>query len=179
MFRMDLWRDVPVVMLSLIPVTLSSVATVRAVEVELRNLTDHSLENAPITFGQVFVRGEIPRGKQVHCLVDGRAAQVDRKRTYDDGSLRFAVVSAFVPTLAAAESRRISLTAGDAIDSLLGLEAQGQTSRPWHAAKDLLKTPFDATLSLTFPDGSIRKAIWSVTALIPAIPAARKWPNNC
>ena len=42
--------------------------------IEVRNPSDRSLRGVPVTFGQVFKKGGVPRGEQVHCLVDGRWA---------------------------------------------------------------------------------------------------------
>ena len=107
------------------PMLLTLTATARPlradeiVGVEIRNLSDAALANAAITFGQAFKQGDVPRGKHVQCPVGDGWAQIDPKCTYDDGSLRFAVVSAVLPELPAAGSTTLRLTSSDAASSPL------------------------------------------------------------
>jgi hypothetical protein len=137
------------------------------VRVELRNLDEEALRDAPVTFGQVFRRGDVPAGRQVHAAIGDRPVQVDPKRRYDDGSLRFAVISAIVPELAGGEAVALTLSAEP-------VRASGATpaperphprplSREWEKGDaepvkldDLLKTDFDAAVAFTLPDGSRR-----------------------
>ncbi len=125
-----------------------------AVSVEVRNLTGDTLKDVPVSFGQAFKKGDIRQGFQVHCFVDGRLSQVDMKRRYDDGSLRFAIVSAIIPELAANGSKTLKLAAGHPLPM--------PPVRPVFL-DDLLKTDFDAVVTLKFPDGAVRTA------------SARKW----
>jgi len=119
------------------------------VTVEMHNSTGEPLHDVPVTFGQVFKKGDVPRGRQVYCFVDGRFAQVDPKRRYDDDSLRYAVVSAVLEDLPGGTSRTLKLTSGGPRPS--------PPPRPMMVS-ELLRTDFDAIVTLAFPDGAVRKA---------------------
>lgn len=78
-------------------------------------ITDAGLESTstvaqtmvPLTFGQVFAKGEVPTNVELTgTLADGSVVplQVDSKATHSDGSLRHAVLSTVVPKLAAGQS---------------------------------------------------------------------------
>ena len=56
------------------------------VEVHVRSLSTERQTDVPVSFGHVFRRGDVAPGNQLHVFLDGRFAQVDTKRTYDDGS---------------------------------------------------------------------------------------------
>lgn len=134
-----------------------------AVKVEVRNLTDRPLKHVPVTFGQVFRKGA---PATLHGRVDGRPlAQVNVKRTYDDGSARFAIVSAVLPELPARGSRTIVLMRGAAFPKV--------TPAP-PSAERLLKGTFDAVVALTFPDGTVRSAS-ARKLLTRAGPRAKTW----
>ena len=64
-------------------------------KVTVRNAGKEAVKDAPVTFGQVFKKGDIKTGVLVN--VAGTPGQADIKRKYDDGSVRFAVISALVP----------------------------------------------------------------------------------
>ncbi len=68
--------------------------------------------NLPVTFGQVFARGDVAAGNGLSAqLADGSQIplQVDAKAFHADGSLRHAVLSAVLPSLAASEARKLNL----------------------------------------------------------------------
>ncbi len=97
--------------------------------------------NTPITFGHIFAKGDIPAGQSIQATLANDVSlpiQVDKKATYDDGSLKHAVISAFIPQLDLDEKARIYLntssTAGD--DTPLNLSA-------------LLATDFDSVITIT------------------------------
>ena len=86
--------------------------------------------NVPVTFGQVFARGNVlATNSLIGQLVDGTIVplQMDVKATHPDGSLRHVVLSALLPSLAAGETRVVtigkkvapSLTAKSAPTSML------------------------------------------------------------
>ena len=71
----------------------------------------------PLTFGQVFAPGDLPRGAGLSGkLADGSTLplQVDVKATHPDGSVRHAVISALLPRLAKGQSAGIALVKGAA-----------------------------------------------------------------
>ena len=70
--------------------------------------------NVPFTFGQVFTPGHLAKGASlVGRLSNGTTLplQIDVKATHPDGSVRHAVISAVVPTLAAGQTRTMDLVA--------------------------------------------------------------------
>ena len=134
------------------------------VAVRVRNLTQDSLQNIPVTFGQAFRRGHVPPGKMVHCLIDDTWAQVDPKRRHEDGSLRFAVVSVVLPKLGPGGSKTLRL---------VGAGPRPGRPLPPITLAPLLKTDFDAVVTLTFPDGTVR----SVSARKLLARTSRKAPT--
>ena len=93
-----------------------------------------------------FQPREFAGQRPISVVADGRPlpAQVDVKRTFDDGSVKQAIVSMVLPRLDAAG---------------LSLNYQAADSGPRKpvdvagTAKRLLTTDFDATVTLTFPGG--------------------------
>ncbi|WP_272874906.1 carbohydrate-binding domain-containing protein, partial [Roseomonas marmotae] len=63
------------------------------------------------TFGQVFVRGELPASSGLTARIGGREVpvQMDIKSTHEDGSVKMAVLSLERPDLAAGQSLALSL----------------------------------------------------------------------
>ena len=61
-------------------------------------------EQVPITFCAFFRPGEFTGQRPISVVADGRPvpAQVDVKRTFDDGSVKHAIVSMVLPSLDAA-----------------------------------------------------------------------------
>nr|WP_314547497.1 hypothetical protein [uncultured Massilia sp.] len=69
-------------------------------------------QDVPVTFGQVFAPGDVkPSDRLVGRLADGAALplQVDVKARHADGSVRHAIVSTVVPTLAPGESLMLAI----------------------------------------------------------------------
>jgi len=82
--------------------------------VEVRNLSDRALENVPVTFGQAIRRGDVPKGQMLYCAAGKDWAQIEVKRVHEDGSPRFAIVSAILPNLPAKGSATLKLGTGRA-----------------------------------------------------------------
>ena len=126
----------------------SAAGAPEGVEVQIHNSSQIPLDDVPLTFGQVFRRGHVPDG--VTARIAGRPlpGQVDVKRRYDDGSIRFAVISPLLDELPAGGNVALVLANGK------------QASAPGSpiAPADLLKTGFDAVVRFEFPDGTIRSA---------------------
>ncbi|WP_353249331.1 hypothetical protein [Salinisphaera sp. T31B1] len=68
--------------------------------------------DAPITFGQVFRKSDVPKGRSILVQIDGRSVptQVDAKARWPDGSLRHAVITARVPAGKGMTNARLALT---------------------------------------------------------------------
>ena len=119
-----------------------------AVDVEVHNLSDAPLANVPVTFGHVFKRGEMTDGIVARLGGKPLAVQADVKRLHDDRSVRFAVVSAHLPQVAARGKVTLALENGALAPATFAPVTRG----------DLLKTGFDTVVTLTFPGGAVRKA---------------------
>ena len=83
-------------------------------------VTDHVLSHSaqsqtgiPVTFGQVFKAGDVPKGATLTATLDGRpvSLQVDPKATNPDGSLRHAVLTLVVPSLAGKATLPLAISA--------------------------------------------------------------------
>lgn len=107
------------------------------------NVVSHSSSaqsNVPVTFGQTFKAGDVPSGTHVSATGGSGAqltVQLDGKATHADGSLRHAVVTVLVPSIAANGSQVIQLTNTGSVASGTAV-----------ALSDLLATVFDAQVQL-------------------------------
>lgn len=146
--------------------TAATVVTDRVQSEGARAQTD-----LPVTFGQVFKAGDVPRGQTVTATLDGKPIelQVDAKATNPDGSLRHAVLTVRVPAL------------GGRADLPLALS----TAPAEHGAgaavsiEQLLATPYAASISLEF--GGVRYTA-NVRPLLQAAAKARSckpWGTAC
>jgi hypothetical protein len=100
--------------------------------ITLKNTTTSALTNEPVTFGQVFTEGDFPAtGAAVELRAPDNsiiACQLDAKNTHADGSLRHAILSAIIPSLAASASVTYSIlrkTAGAAGTPVLPADFTG------------------------------------------------------
>ncbi|MGC4118029.1 MAG: hypothetical protein QM765_26455 [Myxococcales bacterium] len=101
----------------------------------------------PVTFAQAFKPGDVPAGARVAARLasgPGVALQADEKARHADGSLRHAVLTAQLPSLAGGGSQKVELVATN--DPLPG--------DPPVAAAALLSGSFDAVVSLVLSDGT-------------------------
>jgi hypothetical protein len=96
--------------------TTTAVSGTGITDVRLENSsTTLTQTNVPVTFGQVFAQGNLlATDKLTGRLEDGTTVplQVDVKATHADGSVRHAIISAVVPSIAAAKVRTMSLVKG-------------------------------------------------------------------
>jgi hypothetical protein len=86
-------------------------------DVRIQNTSASVQENLPVTFGQVFVAGDLmPTDSLVGRFDNGTTIplQLDVKATHPDGSVRHAVVSGMIPSLNASETRSLSLMKSNA-----------------------------------------------------------------
>ncbi len=111
---------------------------------QVTNRSGNVQTNAPVTFGQVFRAGDVPAGMSLAAsLSDGTSIplQVDSKVTHADGSLRHALLTARIPSLAANETKNIQLSTSSTAPAGAGVQLQ-----------DVLASGFDARVTLQ--DGS-------------------------
>ncbi|MEB2314370.1 MAG: hypothetical protein OZ928_21215 [Polyangiaceae bacterium] len=133
----------------------------------VENLGATPLAGAPITFGQVFRKGEVPAGAALTATLDGAPVEVqqDVKATHADGSLKHVILTFEVPSLAANAEAKLVLATGDPL--------AGEALTP--AA--LLATAWDTVA--TFELGG-KKYEAHARALLEASSAACKpWDTTC
>ena len=112
--------------------------------------------NVPLTFGQVFAPGDLPRGAGLAGkLADGTLLplQIDVKASHADGSVRHAVVSAILPRLGAGKDLGLALvrttkkTKGEVRDDAKGEEKgeekRANAARPGAAADTVVTVVVD------------------------------------
>jgi hypothetical protein len=95
------------------PVWAADTLSTAVTTVKIVNTGTTSQSGVPVTFGQVFAPGDVPAGSTLAGqLSDGTpiALQVDAKATHADGSLRHAIISAVIPSLASGQTVIIALT---------------------------------------------------------------------
>lgn len=82
----------------------------------LENVGNGAQENQIATFGQAFVRGDLLAGQELVADLNGELipVQLDVKTTYDDGSIKFAVLSLLAPDMAAGQELAFDLRAVEA-----------------------------------------------------------------
>lgn len=93
----------------------AAVAGTGITDVRFENTSATSQTNVPVTFGQVFAVGHLKAGEQLTGRLDDGTTvplQVDVKAKHADGSIRHAVISAVLPSLAASATRTMSLVKG-------------------------------------------------------------------
>ena len=123
------------------PVVTSSSALTVIIDVRLQNTGTAAQTSVPVTFGQVFAVGSVkPTDVIVGRLEDNSlvALQMDVKATHADGSVRHAIFSAIIPTLAANATRTMSLAKNATVTT-------GTAPLP----ADLLANGFTASVSAT------------------------------
>lgn len=105
----------------------------------IENSGDKPMLDVPVTYGQVFLEGDVPAGSTLQGNIDGVAIalQVDAKATHPDKSLRHAVISTIIPKVEPGQTLRLNTP------SYVGKAAIASAS-----LKDLLDLSFDATLEL-------------------------------
>lgn len=108
--------------------------------VQIRNPSGSAESEAPVTFGQVFRPGDVPKGMTLVARMGDTAIplQVDTKATHADGSLRHAVLTVRLPGIEAGQTQELEL-----------VSAEPGAAGAAVALDDLLATDFDATVSAT------------------------------
>ena len=83
------------------------------VSITIENTSATTQTNVPITFAQAFARGAFPSTNAAVELKAGSAtaitSQLDVRDTYADGSIKHAVISAIIPSMAASSSTSYSI----------------------------------------------------------------------
>jgi len=110
-------------------------------DLTITNLKNTSVNDVPITFGQIFAPGALPASTPI-MLRDTTnqtilPTQIDVKASNADGSIRHAIISARIPSLSANENRRLEIVVVDA-----------QTSGNAVTVNSLVQAGFDSTVTL-------------------------------
>ncbi|WP_229407898.1 hypothetical protein [Massilia puerhi] len=125
------------------PPVKSPVATNPAAAITSVSLVNQAAvvqSNMPFTFGQVFAAGHLAKGMSLTGRLDNGETlqlQVDAKAFHPDGSVRHAVVSGVVPTIAANQVSKMTLAPATA------------TTGPAATTAQLLGSGFTASVSAT------------------------------
>lgn len=123
------------------------VAAKAITKVQVENIGKNVAQtNVPVTFGQVFAPGHLAKDATLTGrLENGQILplQVDIKASHPDGSVRHAIISAIVPSLAAGQTSTLEL--------LLGTSGKATTGA---STAQLLASGFTASVSATY--GGVR-----------------------
>lgn len=78
------------------------------------NLTGQTQASVPVTFGQVFKAGDVPQGSILTATLNGTPVQLqtDIKASNPDKSVRFAVLTAWIPSLGAGQAQPLVIATG-------------------------------------------------------------------
>ena len=109
--------------------------------VRLENGAAAAQTNVPFTFGQVFAAGNLAKGTALIGRFDNGESlplQVDAKAFHPDGSVRHAVISGVVPSIAASQTRKMDLVTGGNASTATGVTTAA-----------LLNSGFNASVSAT------------------------------
>ena len=108
--------------------------------VRFESTSEVAQTNVPVTFGQVFVPGDLAASSSLVGHLDGSTIvplQLDIKARHADGSVRHAVISAILPSLAAGEIRSLTLN------------RSSTAATPPRTVSSLLAAGFTATFNAT------------------------------
>lgn len=138
----------------------------------VQSLVSTSQSNVPVTFGQVFEAGAVPRGQTLTATVDGHpvALQVDPKATNPDGSMRHAVITVSVPSLP-----------GDATLPLV-LSTTPAPSASKHqpvSVSQLLGTDYDASVSITLNGTRYTASARGLLQAAAKHQTCKPWDRHC
>ena len=127
----------------------------------------------PVTFGQIFKAGDVPRGATVTATLTGRPVtlQVDSKATNPDGSLRHAVLTAMVPALPGHAKLPLALSTGPA-PTMTGV------GEPVHLSQ-LLATNYDAKVSLNISGTNYTADARALLQAANTTSACKPWDKHC
>ncbi len=127
--------------------------------------------NVPVTFGQVFKDGDVPRNATVTASLNGQPVtlQVDAKATHPDGSLRHAVLTMIVPSLGGSSQIPVMLTAEPALPG---------GNKPITTSQ-VLATSYDAWVSLNIGGKTYTANARALLQAADSSNACAPWGNQC
>ena len=123
------------------------------------NGTTNSINAQILTFGQVFVRGDLMPDQNLTMNIDGKSTpvQMDVKARHDDGSVRHAVLSVEAPDMAARERKDAVLTIGEPNSTESKIDVM-----------DIINSDYDVQIKIK-QDGGAEETINIVDLLADAI----------
>ncbi len=135
--------------------------------------TTQKQSNVPVTFGQVFKKGDVPRGSTVGASVNGRQAtlQVDPKSTNADGSLRHAVLTLMVPLLPGNAKLPLRLSTQSA--------PAATTEADRVSLPQLLASSYDAKISVKIDNKSYTADARALLQAANTAHACKPWNRQC
>ena len=130
----------------------------RLVSFSYENAGQGRLEAGVATFGHVFAKGEMPTGTALSATINGSssAVQMDVKTTYEDGSVKMAVLSALRP----------ELQAGASVEAVLSTGSAGGVHPPIDLSSALSGHSFSVAIT---PSGGAARSIDVLAALRTAL----------
>lgn len=143
-------------------------------------VTDHVLsetrytqQQVPITFGQVFKDGDVPKGATLTATLDGKsvALQVDPKATNPDGSLRHAVLTLTVPSLRGSAKLPLAISAASG--------TKPSTPEAPVTLSQLLATAYDARISLDVGGTTYTADARSLLQAANTAKSCKAWGTKC
>jgi hypothetical protein len=129
--------------------------------------------NVPVTFGQVFKNGDVPRGSTVVATLNGQPVtlQVDPKANNPDGSLRHAVLTMMVPSLSRSAKLPVTLSTQPTPTAAAQL---GPITLP-----QLLATDYDTKVSLDIGGTSYTTDARALLQAADSTKACAPWNAQC
>lgn len=137
------------------------------------NTGERAQTDVPVTFGQIFQVGDVPRGATVIATLDGQpiSLQVDSKATHADGSLRHAVLTAIVPSLPDKAKLSLALSTGPAT------AATGQ-DKPVSLSQ-LLATNYNAKVEFNIGGTNYTADARALLQAVSNGKACKPWDTKC
>lgn len=117
-----------------------ALAQTKLPNLQLSSTSNNTQTQVALSFAQVFAAGDLPAGTALEALLDdGRVLplQIDIKRLHTDGSVRHAVLSGVLPTLAGNQQLTLQLRRA-------GRPTSAQTANP----VDLINAGFSGSINL-------------------------------
>lgn len=135
------------------PEILQPQSSNEVVGLRIENNTGEASASDYMTLGQVFVQGDLPVGTELVAVIDGveYAVQMDVKATYDDGSVKHAVLTIPTPPL----------DAGGSVDVMLA-KGEGAVGVPL-TVQDILDSGYDLSVDVTIYNDDGTTSTYSVS----------------
>ena len=132
--------------------------------------SSHAQNDVPVTFGQVFKDGDVPKDSTLTATLDGRpvSVQVDPKATNPDGSLRHAVLTMLIPSLAGKAKLPLAISA-----------APSTPPGPSITLQQLLATGYDAKASLDVGGTDYMANARALLQTAKTTNACKPWGTQC